>query len=202
VETCVPVPRPAEYAMEFCFDVVKDGYGWIFPKGNHLNVGLYALTPFASPKEALRGFCRERLGLAVTDTIYGHRIPFGGHAYVHREGDPLLVGDAAGLIDPLLGEGIYNATRSGQLAALAVQQLLAGKADPYARLIGEVTGDLASYWTHTQRFYRWLPRSYDQVTLPVVRQMLLRGFALGYTFRRMKRRLPWLLLLQPDSHTG
>ncbi len=106
------------------------GYGWVFPKGDHCNVGLGGF-PAAGP--TLRG---ELSRYASTESFDGGSLTqLRGHHLPLRDPDSALVrdrvafvGDAAGLIDPLSGEGIGNAIRSGQLAAEAALELLAGEA--------------------------------------------------------------------------
>ena len=111
--------------------VLPGGYGWVFPKGDHVNVGVggwASVGPRA--RDELRELC-ERHGIAPArvSEIRGHRLPMrrpqtrlaGGHA--------LLVGDAAGLVDPISGDGIYEAAVSSHLASDAITALLAGEAD-------------------------------------------------------------------------
>ena len=52
--------------------------------------------------------------------IKGHFLPFGDYRKVPGAKDTLLVGDAAGLVDPITGEGIAFAMESGYLAAQAI----------------------------------------------------------------------------------
>jgi len=197
LETCLPVPDTAPYPMAFDFGYVPRGYAWVFPKGDHLNVGIYSLDPLPGARGHLQRYVAERLDLPMAGPIHGHRIPYGGHAFAHRPEMPLLAGDAAGLIDPLLGEGIYNALRSGQLAARAVREQLAGGPDRYDSLLREVTGDLQAYWRETQRFYSDIDRGYRHLTLPPVRYMLMKGFALGYPPGSIKRRAALLPFRTP-----
>jgi geranylgeranyl reductase family protein len=111
---------------------VRHGYGWIFPKADHLSCGL---ATFRRDHQDLRRLYRQfsntqsALPPAEGQNPLGHLIPHfsskAGPLAAHRA---LLVGDAAGLMDPFLGEGIYYAIRSGQLAAGAVSDFLkAGK---------------------------------------------------------------------------
>jgi len=62
------------------------------------------------------------LGLADMNALHiqSHAIPYGNYLETPGNANVLLVGDAAGLAEPFLGEGIYYAHRSGQLAAQAV----------------------------------------------------------------------------------
>ena len=55
-------------------------------------------------------------------SIKSHALPYGNYLAQPGSGNILLLGDACGLADPLLGEGIYYAHKSGQLAALAAIQ--------------------------------------------------------------------------------
>jgi geranylgeranyl reductase family protein len=99
------------------------GYGWLFPKGEHANLGVGG---WAAEGPNLRGHL-ARLAraysvdpAAIVD-VRGHRLPMRrvgastpGHDRV------LLVGDAAGLVDPLSGDGIYEAFASARLATEAI----------------------------------------------------------------------------------
>jgi len=203
VEVCMPVGNPARYDMEMAFGVVDRGYGWVFPKGIHLNLGLYALTSIPHAKARLRQYVRERLGREAREgAIVGHRIPFNGHRFRHRPGDPLLAGDAAGLLDPLLGEGIYHAVRSGQIAAAAIGRMAAGEADCYGAMMREITDELASYWFYTRLFYANIAQGYRLLTAAPVRYSAMKGYALGWTIGRVKSRffrLPFLSWPQPGE---
>ena len=106
------------------------GYAWIFPKQERLSIGVGNLRGgLASPKKIFDRFVRDEKGLTpwkVPQPI-GHPLPlFSEHSEANREsvglvsGRALLVGDAGHLVDPLFGEGIYYAIRSGQLAAESI----------------------------------------------------------------------------------
>lgn len=106
------------------------GYAWIFPKQERLSIGVGDLRGgLASPKKIFDRFVRDEKGLApwkVPQPV-GHPLPiFNEHSEANREsvglvsGRALLVGDAGHLVDPLFGEGIYYAIRSGQLAAESI----------------------------------------------------------------------------------
>lgn len=143
----------------FDLDALPRGYGWVFPKARgHLScgVGVFARGR-AQLREALDRYL-ARIDVAPIEQVdtAGFLIPVRPRRDAAR-GRVLLVGDAAGLADPLTAEGISLAAHSGELAARA---LLAGgdlAADPrgarraYARaLSAEITGEL--------RFARWLAR--------------------------------------------
>jgi len=110
------------------------GYGWVFPKGDHLNVGVGGWERVApSLRRRLAALCRAyRLDPDRLQGLRGYRLPMRRPGSVIVRGPALLVGDAAGLIDPLSGEGIFAAARSGRLAAGAIQRYLSGDSNAVA----------------------------------------------------------------------
>jgi geranylgeranyl reductase family protein len=136
--------------FELC--VARGGYGWIFPKGDHLNVGVGGWAPEAGRlRTLLLRFCRER-GLPADrlEGIRGYRLPVGRRDARLAQGQTLVVGDAAGLVDPLSGDGIYEALLSGRLASESVLDLLAGPAttlEAYdTRVRAALARNLATSW--------------------------------------------------------
>lgn len=114
----------------------KKGYGWVFPKENGLSLGVGEFVRGANrPKKSFEDFVSHESTLAGLSIPFplGHPLPIAnqqanrnGHRWTgslvrHRV---VLVGDAGHLVDPLLGEGIYYAIRSGQLAATSVAATL------------------------------------------------------------------------------
>ncbi len=106
------------------------GYGWVFPKGDHLSLGVGAWR-YAAP--TLRGhlsrLCR-RFGFSEARLcdLRGHLVPMRPPGAPIVRGPALLLGDAAGLVDPLSGEGISSAFLSARLAAGALREYLSGQA--------------------------------------------------------------------------
>ena len=126
--------------------VVPGGYGWVFPKGDHANLGVGG---WGSEGPRLRGHL-ERLAAAhgvafdALSEVKGHRLPMRPLGASPAKGRVLLVGDAAGLVDPLSGDGIYEAFVSARLAADAI---LAGHLDEYpARLAERLDHHAAASW--------------------------------------------------------
>ncbi|MGH7411718.1 MAG: geranylgeranyl reductase family protein [Candidatus Methylomirabilis sp.] len=123
----LPLPGVAEATLKGRVVIelgrASGGYCWAFPKGNVASVG--AMVGRAEAKRAsrcLNGFlARAGLRDGRAARTHGALIPlhWGGAGSLHR-GRALLVGDAAALVDPFLGEGIYYAIQSGQLAARAI----------------------------------------------------------------------------------
>ncbi|TMK60361.1 MAG: geranylgeranyl reductase family protein [Actinobacteria bacterium] len=110
--------------------ILPGGYGWIFPKGDHINVGVGG---WASEGPELRPRLRELCLVygvdadAVTD-LRGHRLPLRRPGTKLARGRALLVGDAAGLVDPVSGDGVYEALVS---ARLAVEAITSGALESY-----------------------------------------------------------------------
>jgi geranylgeranyl reductase family protein len=114
--------------------VVPGGYGWVFPKGDHANVGVGG-WPSEGPKirdRLARVAAAHGLPLAALTDLKGHRLPMRPPGAGARSGRILLVGDAAGLVDPLSGDGIYEAWVSARLAAEAI---LSGDLNGYERAL-------------------------------------------------------------------
>ena len=111
---------------ELFFTPDLKGYGWIFRKGDYLNVGL-GREENHRLSEHVQAFCdflREsgRLDFDITDKFKGHAYLLYPHALrqVVDEG-VLLIGDAAGLAYPQSGEGIRPAIESALLAAPVIR---------------------------------------------------------------------------------
>ena len=128
------------------FGVVPGGYAWVFPKGDHVNVGVGGWSSIGpAARDLLRTLC-EHHGLDVADVtnVRGHRLPMRRPAMRLAAERVLLVGDAAGLVDPVSGDGMYEAFVSARLAAEAI---LAGDLPAYeARLRRELDGLRAAGW--------------------------------------------------------
>jgi geranylgeranyl reductase family protein len=132
IVTEIPVTQPHAGIAEIHFGLSRWGYGWIFPHAGYLSVGVGGLIPSMPPiRESLRAFLREN-GLPEEYRCRGHVIPMGGICRNLVNGRILLYGDAAGFADPLRGEGIAYAIRSGQLAAEAVHRALTERIEALA----------------------------------------------------------------------
>jgi geranylgeranyl diphosphate/geranylgeranyl-bacteriochlorophyllide a reductase len=105
--------------------VSPDFYGWVFPHGDTLSIG----TGSADKGFSLRGSVaalRQSIGLAGAETLRreGAPIPMKPLPRWDNGRDVVLAGDAAGVVAPASGEGIYYAMLGGRLAADAAQQYL------------------------------------------------------------------------------
>jgi geranylgeranyl reductase len=117
-------------------DVVYDGrispdfYGWVFPHGDQASVGMGTGRDDVDLKRATADL-RAASGLAGCETIRkeGAPIPLKPLDRWDNGRDVVLAGDAAGVVAPSSGEGIYYAMLGGRVAATAAQAALAsGKA--------------------------------------------------------------------------
>ncbi len=98
---------------------IPHGYSWVFPKKSHLSIGTGSMNRAKIPLREMFFDYLEYLGIDAESSeilLRGHPIPSGIRRILAGERF-LLVGDAGHLADPLTGEGIYSALRSGELAA-------------------------------------------------------------------------------------
>jgi geranylgeranyl reductase family protein len=108
---------------------VPGGYGWIFPKGDHVNFGVGGWAQQGPHlRRHLRILC-EHYGVELRQlsNLRGHRLPMRRPATVLARGRGLVVGDAAGALDPVSGDGIYEALVTARLAAQHTLELLDGR---------------------------------------------------------------------------
>ncbi len=150
--------------VQFDLGSAPRGYGWIFPKREFLSVGV--ATVLARPQDLKAHLLRllEQVGIRQSSDeikMRGHLVPLGGvDRVLHRE-RVLVAGDAAGVAEPMTGEGIYYAIRSAKLAARVISRALEeGSVDlsPYtAQVNAQITRDLKYARLLAHMLYR-LPR--------------------------------------------
>jgi flavin-dependent dehydrogenase len=136
-----------------------------------------------------------RLGIEIDGARpRGHPLPIHLRHEPLCRGRVLLVGDAAGLVDPLLGEGIRHAIDSGKMAAEAV--LSEGPRSYAQRVYREVGRDLLWGRVWAELFYRFPRLSFElAVRNPLFVREFLRLFAGERSYRQMAARaLPNVLL--------
>jgi geranylgeranyl reductase len=126
----VPATKPAGYDGSRC-DVVYRGalspdfYGWVFPHGDTLSIGTGSADKGFSLRTAV-GSLRRAAGLEGAETIRreGAPIPMKPLPRWDNGRETVLAGDAAGVVAPASGEGIYYAMAGGRFAAQAVDAFL------------------------------------------------------------------------------
>ncbi len=139
-EVCASPEAARRFAgqMTFIFGEIHYGYLWICAKNDHFSVGIGALHPRPGELQQTLHKVMASYGISIEGAeIHGHPIPI----YTRREristSRTLLAGDAAGLADPLSGEGIRFAIKSGRVAAEAI---LSGHPERYPTLLQRAIG--------------------------------------------------------------
>jgi geranylgeranyl reductase len=122
--------------------VSPDFYGWVFPHGDTVSVGTGSARKGFSLRDSVGGL-RDAAGLGNSETIRREGAPIPLHPLPRWDDghSVLLAGDAAGVVAPASGEGIYYAMIGGRLSAEAVDQFLE-------------TGDARALRTARKRFMR------------------------------------------------
>ena len=156
----------------FDMDAIPQGYGWCFPKANHLSIGIGLFVP---KKIQLRDYYKTYLTkLGITETTFeqahGFQIPIGARTDGFSRQGVFLTGDAAGFADPLTAEGLTNSIHSGQLAGRSIalhfdQPEAAGKA--YEALLEERLLPELRFSALMARFF---------YTMPTARNFLMRQY--------------------------
>ena len=163
VECEVPVAAETQARFHdtarFDMDHPRHGYSWVFPKKEHLSVGV--LTTRRSTTRLKELFLQYLRQLDIEPTgipeLHGALIPVLPRPGALAKGRVLLIGDAAGLADPITAEGITHALLSGNCAAKA---LIAGELDAatvacrYCRMLEEsILGELRTAGRLASFFY-------------------------------------------------
>jgi len=157
------------------FGLPSHGYAWVFPKGGHLSVGIGRFAVGGGRedlKQALRSYLSSlKLPLPDASMVHGYVIPLLPRQDGFVKKRVFLVGDAAGLCDPVSAEGISAAIMSGRMAATA---LIDGHLDAVASEVSyevqlqELLQELDASRKLAQLFYsssfvrKWLLKHYGQ----------------------------------------
>jgi geranylgeranyl reductase family protein len=134
------------------------GYIWIFPRTNHVSAGIAAKmgeAPTAELRRTLENWLQQNGYHLDGAHFYSHVLPcFRAQTFDTLKvcGDGwAMIGDSAGLVDPITGEGLYYALRSAELCA---QALTAGRPNDYQILLEEnVLSELKLAAKISTRFY-------------------------------------------------
>ena len=174
VEAHVPTEIQARFAGNpmLIFGDLDIGYLWIFPKSDHLSVGIGALHPKPGELQSVLTRVMKRYGILLDGDHHGHPLPIYARREQINTARTFLAGDAAGFVDPFTGEGIRFAIKSGRMAAEAI---LSGEPQQYAACLRRTihrNHRHALLWTDL--FYR-SPRFFFEVGLrnPVLSRALM-----------------------------
>jgi flavin-dependent dehydrogenase len=128
-EIVVPKEELAKWKSRVQIDLgcIPGGYAWIFPKRNHLSIGVGCLASKARHlnRHHQKFLDSLSIGSYTIARSSSHLIPTCTKGRLVWQDKALLLGDAAGFADPLTGEGIHNAILSAQLAAPVIENSLA-----------------------------------------------------------------------------
>lgn len=131
LEIEAPTP-PASAPVRIDFGAAEWGYGWYFPKAGSTTIGIGGVH---RRNPDMKGAMQDYLSLFGAEgqhKVKGAFLPFGDVRRWPGRREVLLAGDAAGLVDPITGEGIAYAMKSGALAARAAAEAIAANHPPRA----------------------------------------------------------------------
>jgi flavin-dependent dehydrogenase len=198
LEVKTTIPR-GELDLTFDFAAVSGGYAWIFPKGDHLNVGVYAPSTATSlTRDRLLSYVTQHVKTTTLDGVIGQYLGIGAGSgeteYVQPEmrHRVLLVGDAGGFVDPLTGEGIYGALLSGQAAARAILCERRGEGtalEAFAAGLGDYRQTLRFSVRAATAFYANPERGFRAMRLPFVRRSLVKTYTHGLNIKSLSMRI-------------
>lgn len=182
----------------FDFGATPHGYGWIFPKRDHLSVGVFqASTAKARDiRKSLNKFidCQPVLNRHRQIDIHGHRIPLGGTFVNLHLGRVFLLGDAANLADPWLGEGLYYAVTSAQIAASVIEALFSQGRMDLSIYTQRINAEIVQQFAYARRLagivYQFPRFSSQLISKSPLMQTLIFGSVRGdFTFGTVNRLL-------------
>ncbi|TKB89082.1 MAG: geranylgeranyl reductase family protein [Nitrospira sp.] len=157
-EVTVPPDQSDRFqnTARFDFDLLPHGYAWAFPKRQHLSIGVLSMAQRGSDLKSSMARYLDLLGCGSVTQIerHGFVIPVRPRRGPFVDKRILLVGDATGFADPVTGEGISFAIRSGLMAA---QSLIDGRFEEES-VRSEYTRSLTETILPELRAGRWLAR--------------------------------------------
>ncbi|MBU6185223.1 MAG: geranylgeranyl reductase family protein [Synechococcales bacterium] len=161
-------PHLSSNTLHLDYGAIGDGYAWVFPKKNHLNVGagLFRMDRTVRRSESTIGLtlkqviCNYLTQLHVPFDcsqmrFHAHPLPLwrGKEPRHTTDGRILLVGDAAGLVGPLFGDGLLHGVKSGLIAAECIKN---GTSQEYTNCIhDEFAANFDAALKLSRFFYQW-----------------------------------------------
>ncbi|NPV77765.1 MAG: geranylgeranyl reductase family protein [Anaerolineae bacterium] len=170
LEAEVEVPQSALLEqgpyVTFDFGALPKGYGWIFPKRDHLSVGVFQAAPgkVVDIRRRLEQYMEWNplLRKRKIARLHGHLIPLGDIPGELHRGRVLLVGDAANLADAWIGEGIYYALQSARIASEVIAEALSGGCmdlSTYSQRVQHLIGKQLAAARGFARLVYWRPKT-------------------------------------------
>ena len=156
---CLEFDSPATHVddeIQVFFSAVRSGYGWCFPKKNHYTVGVGGIIKANQDiKESFKTFYKGINKSAGAENITGALIPFGKFVKKPCRDNIILIGDAAGLVDPITGEGLYFAFLSAKYASEAIEKFIYSDAELSKAYLSKIDS-IQKIITDANRFNRLL----------------------------------------------
>jgi geranylgeranyl reductase family protein len=163
-EISVPTEKLIQWdsLMGLSLGYLRGGYGWVFPKKDHLSVGIGGSLNQARRLKSRYMAVLASLGLEKDSVtrLRSQWLPVRRKRQLLCSRRCALLGDAAGLVDPLTGEGIHHAVKSAKIAAPLVLQCLqkgGGDLQEYSRALErEISPELVAARAF-RRLFAWFP---------------------------------------------
>ena len=175
---------------------LQKGYYWIFPKSGHLSIGLGTMHK-GGDKQLFSLFSRVMYKYGIETERFSHNahpLPvYNSPNGSLQKGGVLLLGDAAGLVDPLTGEGIRHAIESGYLAAHSIAN---NQIDLYTEMVDrQIVKDLYYAKRVSDFFYRHQKLSFEcLVRNKIVFQDLINITTHQLQYKKGIQKFPYYLL--------
>lgn len=217
VESEIPSPDPkraGESLVQIDLGTAPSGFGWLLPKKDHQTIGIAGAERKVRSAGDLYGEFIENQGIlkeASGQQVHLYKqITLNQRVPLH-EGNVLWVGDAAGLIDPFSGEGLYSAVLTGLVAAEVISNNLLEQKEglaPYtARILAETTEEINAARRLSRLLHRWPETSYrfveDHKWVPELYFEILQGRTrydhVWPIIRREWLRFAWRYWLRPTE---
>lgn len=139
------------HSAHFCFGRIPQGYVWVFPKKDHLSIGVLSRSMTMKKLKRQLFSYLDAGGFSPSMEVRAlrfHLVPYGSGKKRPLAGEKgLVVGDATGYVDPITGEGISYAIRGALVASRILQEAVKDgyrKLEDYTRVLGEdIAKDLA-----------------------------------------------------------
>ncbi|MBI3805626.1 MAG: NAD(P)/FAD-dependent oxidoreductase [Nitrospirae bacterium] len=164
VESEIPLPEPkraGESLVQIDLGSAPSGFGWLLPKKDHQTVGIAGSERKVRSAGDLYGEFIESQGIlkeASGQQVHMYRQVALSHRVPLHEGNALWAGDAAGLIDPFSGEGLYSALLTGLIAAEVISNNILEQKEGLAAYTARILAETAEEFHAARRFARLLHR--------------------------------------------
>jgi len=141
----------------------QGGYGWVFPRGDEYNVGIGSVK---GSLKMLKHYCKQlNFDISKHTRITAGLVPFLFSFSKRTKERVVIIGDAAGLVNPVTGGGIHSALYSGKIAGLIINEALASedpmKINTYDTIINKSMFLHPIHRKTAHYFQRWTNKDWD-----------------------------------------